>query len=222
MEQNSIISYQPVSENENYDFPTFFLSKNGKSFYFKNISLNPNSLNFIIDNSNCSKTLFLKCLTGIEQPKEKPQDTTFLKYDIVYKPEFIQPKFIGTLKEFIIYKDLGSSYQFFKNLNILGLTNFMDQQIQSLPEEQKQLLSFLILLSTESLIYILDIPPKIIPNNTRISMINIFKSFCKNFDKIGIITENNKNIIEEFINHETDTVYEINKFSDNEFYGQCV
>jgi len=219
MEFESIVSYELSGDNGNYNFPTFFYSNNGKKFYFKSISLELGSTNFIIGERKVGKSLFLKSLTGQECPKEKPLDREFLKYDIVYKPEFIEPKFNGTLSELIQAKGLTNNNYFTQNLNLLGLHKLLNKNVKNLSEEDKQLFSFLLLLSTEGLIYIMDCPSQLISLDKRRQMINIFKNYCSNNDKIGIITEENINLVDSIFDETIDTKYFIKKFSENEFYG---
>jgi len=221
MESNSIVSYQSFEDKEDasYDFPMFYYSMNSKKFYFKSFSLETGSINFVHGDRGFGKSLFLKSLTGLVCPDEKPKDRSFLKYDIVYKPESISPKFNGTLREFIIFRDLGENHNFFQHLNRLGLTNYMDLQVKNLPEEQKQLLSFLLFLNTEGLIYIMDCPNYMIEKEKRKIMWDILSSHCEKYEKIGFVVENDDDIIKLY-KTDNNHIYRLRRFGENEFYGQ--
>lgn len=220
MEISSIVSYQSCEDQfDSYGFPVFYYSLDGRKFYFKNLNLELGSINFVIGDRKVGKSLFLRSLTGLECPNEKPVDRSFLKYDIVYKPEFISPKFNGSLREFIIFKDLGENHNFFKYFNGLDMTKHMDVSVKNLPEEQKQILSFLLFLTTEGLIYIMDCPSHLISKEKREKMWSIFHSHCEKFDKIGIAVENDMEIIEKF-KKIGNKMYHIQRFGENEFFGQ--
>ena len=218
MEVESIVGFEFSGENTHYSFPTFFYSSNDKKFYFKSFSLELGSMNFIIGERKTGKSLFLKSLVGLECPKEKPLDRSFLKYDIVYKPEYVKPKFNGTLSELIKSRDLNNNL-FMQNINTLGLNKFLETNIQNFNEEQNQLLSFILMLSTEGLIYVFDCPSHLISNEKRKLMINILKNYCEKNDKIGIITENNINFIDEVFDESIDTKYFLKNFGENEIFG---
>jgi len=218
----SIVSYQSTDDQEqfdSYDFPVFYHSFDGKKFYFKNLNLELGSINFVVGDRKMGKTLFLRCLTGLECPVEKPSNRSFLKYDIVYKPEFISPKFSGSLREFIIFKDLGENHNFFKYFNGLDMAKYMDVHVKNLPEEQKQILSFLLFLLTEGLIYIMDCPTHLISKEKREKMMEILNYHCERFDKIGIVVENDDDILQKY-RVDNNKFYHLRKFGDNEFYGQ--
>ena len=219
MELGSIIGLELFDEDVHYTFPTFYYSLGEKKFYFKSLSLELGSLNFVIGERKVGKTLFMRSLTGLECPNEKPLERNFLNYDIVYKPEFIEPKFNGSLNELIISKKLDENSFFMKNISKLDLLRFLDVSVRELGEEQKQLLSFCIFLSTEGLIYVMDSPSYLISESKRGVMYGIFKNFCEKNDKIGLITEDNEKLVDEVIDERLGRKYFIKKFSENEFYG---
>lgn len=224
MEFSSVVGYELSGDETNYSFPTFFYSSNGKKFYFKSLSLELGSLNFVIGGRKTGKSLFLKSLTGLECPNEKPLDQSFLKYDVVYKPENIQPKFNGTLNQLIKARQLEENKNFIKNFNLLGLNKYLDSLVKSLTEENKQLLSFVLFLATEGLIYIMDSPTHIITIENRRKMLLIYKNYCENNDKIGLITEDNVDLVDEIFDENIDKKYFIRRFGENEYFGgdSCV
>lgn len=218
MEFTSIQNTNLEQETEdNYDFPTFYFSFSNKKFYFRPLSLEVGSLNFISGENNYGKSLFLKLLTGLEKPNEIPQNKNFLKYDIIYKPQTISPKYSNTLQNFISDYCLKST-QYFPIFEKL-LSPYLNEPIQSLPEEINQILSFILFINREGLIYIFDCPSSISPQ-TKILFWNILKEISKTQDKIALVVENNTEIIENIIDKDNGTLYCIKKFSDNEFYGE--
>lgn len=219
MELGSIVGYELSDESNNYSFPTFFYNSKGKKFYFKSMSLEVGSVNYVMGERKTGKSLFLKSLTGLEYPDEKPVDRKFLKYDIVYKPEFIVPRYNGTLEDLIKLRKLDNNVNFIQNFQILGLNNCLKKHLKELDDEQKQLLSFLLLLSTEGLIYIMDCPSYLISIEKRRKMLKIFKNYCEKNGKIGLITEESEDLVKEIFDGLNDTKYLIKKFGENEFYG---
>jgi len=222
MELSSIVGYDCSGENTGYNFPNFYYSAYGsdkKRYFFKSINLELGSVNFVVGERKSGKSLFLKSLTGLECPSEKPLDRKFLKYDIVYKPEFIKPKSTGTLQELIKSKSLSENKIFMQYINLFGLGRKMDTNLKDLKEEEMQLLGFCLFLVTEGLIYIMDYPSYLIGEDNRRKMISILKNHCEKNDKIGIITENNLNLINELYDEKLDKKYYIKRFGENEYYG---
>ena len=214
------ISKNVVSEevtSDNYDFPTFYFSFPNKKFYFRPLSLEVGSLNFVNGEHNSGKSLFLKSLSGLEIPNEKPKNTNFLQYNIIYKPETITPKFQSTLQNFINEKSL-QNFEYFQTFYPL-LQSHLKTNIPDLPEDIKQILSFILFINREGLIYIFDCPP--ITQSIKNLFWNILKEFCYQNDKIALVVENNNEVIDEFINNDNGIVYYIRKFSENEYFGQC-
>jgi len=219
MELGSIVGYEFSGDNNNYSFPTFYYNSNGRKFYFKSMNLELGSVNYVMGERKTGKSLFLRSLTGLEYPEEKPLDRKFLKYDVVYKPEMISPKFNGTFEELIKFRGLGNNSQFIQNLGNLGMNKFINVLVKEFNEEQKQLLSFLLLLSTEGLIYIMDCPSHLISIEKRRKILKIFKDHCEKNDKIGLITEESMDLVKEIFDDTVDTKYFIKKFGENEFFG---
>lgn len=204
---------------DNYDFPTFYFSFSNKKFYFKPISLEVGSLNFISGENNCGKSLFLKTLTGQIKPNEIPNNKNFLNYNIIYKPENISPKYSNTLNNFILDYSLKNNKYFpiFKNI----LSPYLNEPIKTLPEEIKQIISFLLFIDSEGIIYIFDCPSTI-STQTKIIFWNILKEISYQQDKIALVVDNDTEIIKNIIDKENGKIYHIKKFSDNEFYGEMI
>jgi len=194
---------------DNYDFPTFYFSFSNKKFYFRPLSLEVGSLNFISGEKKCGKSLFLKTLTSQIKPNEIPQNKKFLNYDIIYKPQTISPKYSNTLHNFILDYSLKSS-KYFQICEKL-LSPYINEPIQSLPEEINQIISFILFINRESLIYIFDCPSSL-SSQTKIIFWNILKEISKNQDKITLVVENNMEIINNIIDKDNGKVYVIKKF----------
>jgi len=217
MEFESINSYSDEDTCDNYDFPTFYFSFANKKYYFRSISLEVGSLNFINGPKNSGKSLFIKSLTGLEIPNEKPSNKNFLKYNIIYKPQIISPKFSGTLQQFIQKNSL-QNLDYYKNFQS-NLQPHLNTLIFDLPEEIKQILSFILFINREGLIYIFDCPP--LNPQIKTQFWNILKDFSQNNHKISLVVEEDMEIINEIIDRDNGKVYYIKNFGENEFYGQC-
>lgn len=212
MELESISKYLTLEEKseDSYDFPAFYFSFPESRYYFKPISLDVGRLNLVVANSDVGKTLFFNALTGLAKPNELPKDRSFLKYDIVYKKEEVNPKFEGTLEELIFSKGLldFEYYKIFENI----FSKYKNIKVKELSEKVKQYLSFVLLLNKEGLIYIFDYKYDIISTKMRQKMWTIFQDFCNKNDKIGLVPE-----IE---NSMSDCgIYNIKKIGENEYFG---
>lgn len=218
MELEAIQKLDILEDTEdNYDFPTFYFSFANKKFYFRPLSLEVGSLNFINGANKSGKSLYLKSLIGLEKPSEIPKDKSFLKYDIVYKPQYISPKYTNTLQNFLIDYNLNEN-SYFDNFEKY-LLNYLNEPVQSLPEDIKQILSFILFINREGLIYIFDCPP--INGNIKKLFWNILKEISYQQDKIALVVDDDMEIINEIIDRDTGKLYCIRNFSDNEYFGQC-
>ena len=202
-----------------YHFPTFYLSKNSKNFYFKSNNFQLGTLNFVSGNSETGKSLYFKCLTGLEEPYDKPEDLSFLKYHIVYKPQTITPKFEGTINEFIILNNLGEQDLFFKYHNFFLIQKIENKKIKELTETEKQMFSFFLFYLKDGDIYILDYPTQLFSNEFRQKLCLDFKNFCSNKNKLGFICENNQDIIKK-IALTGDSIIQFSSFNENKYFNK--
>lgn len=194
---------------ENYDFPVFYYKYNKAQFYFKRLCLEVGKLCHIIGERKTGKSLFLKSLCGLECPLDKPTNTIFLNYDITYKPEIIQcNNETILLKEYIKLKKIN-------NYKLFDMTQFLNMKMVDIPEEKKQVLGFLLSLKKEALFYIIDISIENVSKETLKKMVDVLRIFCEKNDKIGLISTS----INDYIAN-TDSVYQLNRHTDNDYYGE--
>lgn len=211
MEVSSISDYEIINEFSDFSFPSFYYNLSDKKFYFKGFSLEIGSVSFVTGEKRSGKSLFLKSLVGLVCPSEKPDDRKFLTYDIVYKPEKIDPKYCGTLRDFIISRKFSSN--FLSLIREFDMVRLLDSNISDMTPEENQILSFIIFINTDGIIYIFDYVDESISYEKRKKIISVFKNFCENGNKIGLIVENNDSLIG--INNR----YSITQFGENEFLG---
>ena len=202
-----------------YHFPTFYISKNSKNFYFKSNYFKTGQINFVSGESGTGKSLYFKCLTGLEEPYDKPEDLSFLTYNIVYKPQIITPKFDGTINEFIILNNLGEHDLFFKYHNFFYIQNIENKKIKDLIETEKQIFALFLFYLKDGDIYILDYPTELFDNNFRQKLCLDFKKFCSNKNKIGFICENDNNIIKN-ISLSRDSIINFSSFNENKYFNK--
>ena len=208
--QDEVVSELKQYTNlENYDFPVFYYKHNKAQFYFKRLCLEVGKVCQIIGDRKTGKTLFLRSLCGLECPLDKPANTIFLNYDITYKPEIIQCNDNSILlKEYIKLKKIN-------NYKLFDLTPFLNVKLVDIPEEKKQVLGFLLSLKKEALFYMIDISIENVSKETLKKMVDVFRIFCEKNDKIGLITTNTQDYIAN-----TDSVYQLNRHTENEYYGE--
>jgi translation initiation factor RLI1 len=209
MEISSIpISYVLQNKNnDSYDFPNFYMSNQNDKYYFKELSLSLGTFNYIEASDDNAKTTLFELFTGLEKTNKLAVNKEYLTYDIVYKPKFIQPKFIGELESMGI-RELNYYYEF---MDLLA--PYLQTNVKDLPEEILQLVGFLLFINREGVIYIFDYPYDTISIHNRKRMWNIMKEFCKKQNKIGIVAEKDKR---------TGCTYNIKKITDNEFFGMMI
>ena len=209
MESSSI----PIScilqnkNNDSYDFPNFYVSNKIDKYYFKELSLTLGTFNYIECSDDTTKSTLFELFTGLEKTNKLPVNREYLTFDIVYKPKFIEPKFIGKLESMGI-RELNYYYEF---MDVLA--PYLETLVQDLPQEILQLVGFLLFINREGVIYIYDYPYDVISIHNRKRMWNIMKEFCKKQNKIGIVAEKDKR---------TGCTYNIKKISDNEYFGMMI
>jgi translation initiation factor RLI1 len=206
----SSISISCVLQNKNndsYDFPNFYVSNQINKYYFKEISLNLGTFNYIECPDENAKTSLFELFTGLEKTNKLAVNKEYLTFDIVYKQKFIQPKFDGNL-ELLGIRELNYYFEF---IDILA--PYLETRVKELPEEILQLVGFLFFINKEGVIYIFDYPYDVISIHNRKRMWNIMKEFCKKQNKIGIVAEKDKR---------TGCIYTIKKISDNEYFGMMI
>jgi len=193
--------------NDSYDFPNFYVSNQINKYYFKEISLNLGTFNYIECPDENAKTSLFELFTGLEKTNKLAINKEYLTYDIVYKPKYIQPKFEGILEEMGI-RELNYYFEF-----IDILVPYLETSVKELPQEILQLVGFLLFINREGVVYIYDYPYDVISIHNRKRMWNIMKEFCKKQNKIGIVSEKDKR---------TGCIYTIKKISDNEYFGMMI
>ena len=193
--------------NDSYDFPNFYVSNQINKYYFKEISLNLGTFNYIECPDENAKTSLFELFTGLEKTNKLAVNKEYLTFDIVYKQKFIQPKFDGNL-ELLGIRELNYYFEF---IDILA--PYLETRVKELPEEILQLVGFLFFINKEGVIYIFDYPYDVISIHNRKRMWNIMKEFCKKQNKIGIVAEKDKR---------TGCIYTIKKISDNEYFGMMI
>lgn len=193
--------------NDSYDFPNFYVSNQINKYYFKEISLNLGTFNYIECPDDNTKTSLFELFTGLEKTNKLAVNKEYLTYDIVYKPKFIQPKSDDNL-ELLGIRELNYYFEF-----VDILVPYLETSVKELPEEILQLVGFLFFINKEGVIYIFDYPYDVISIHNRKRMWNIMKEFCKKQNKIGIVAEKDKR---------TGCIYTIKKISDNEYFGMMI
>ena len=101
------------------------------------------------------------------------------------------------------------------NYKLFDLTPFLNVKLVDIPEEKKQVLGFLLSLKKEALFYMIDISIENVSKETLKKMVDVFRIFCEKNNKIGLISTNTNDYIAN-----TDSLYQLNKHTDNDYYGE--
>jgi hypothetical protein len=96
---------------------------------------------------------------------------------------------------------------------------FMNTKMIDIPEEKKQVLGFLLTLKKDSLFYMIDISIENVSKETLKKMVDVFRTFCEKNNKIGLITTTT---ISSDLISQTDSVYQLKKNMENEYYGEQI
>ena len=152
-------------------------------------SFNNNEINVLLGENGTGKTTFIKLLAG----KLKSDNNIEVPELIVsYKPQIIDPKFNGTVRNLLFSKIKNAMTNSQFNLEIvkpLGLANLYDKQLKELSGGELQCVAITLCLGTDADVYLLDECSAFLDCNKRIIVAKIIRRYILNNQKSCFVVE---------------------------------
>jgi translation initiation factor RLI1 len=196
-----------------FPFPSLKTTTDECNYNFFPFNPKVGTLNVVYGRKDIGKSYFLDLISGSSQPTMNiDKNNLYLKYEIIYKQQNIQPKFNGSVSDLCKIKLNGNiNEDIYREVsNLITLKKFSNKNVQDLSIEEIEKLSFLFSVLEDKSIYIFDFNVRTIQLSVRDSMLEYLYNFVKKFNKIAIIVEDNIDIIRKYTNN----IYFIEEIED--------
>lgn len=163
-------------------FKEFELNIEGGSFTDSEIIV-------MMGENGTGKTTFCKMLAGVTKPDDGKQVP---KLNISMKPQTINPKFPGTVRELFLKKIRASflNPQFQTDVyKPLRIDDFIDQEVLNLSGGELQRVAIVLALGTPADIYLIDEPSAYLDSEQRIIASKVIKRFIMHAKKTAFVVE---------------------------------
>lgn len=157
--------------------------------------LRESEITVLLGKNGTGKTTFIKLLAGIDTPDDINDETHSFSqngYQISYKPQKINPKYQGTVKE-LFYSKIKDSFndpQFINDvIKPLDIDDLLDNKVQTLSGGELQRVAIILALGKKSHIYLIDEPSAYLDSEQRLNVCKVIKRFIMNSKNIALIVE---------------------------------
>ena len=152
-------------------------------------SFNNNEITVLLGENGTGKTTFIKLLAGKLNPDN---DVHIPELTVSYKPQIINPKFDGTVRELLFSRvgDAMTNPQF--NLEIvkpLGIQNIFDKKVKELSGGELQCVAIVLCFGQSADVYLLDECSAFLDCNKRVVVAKIIRRFIMNTQKTCFVVE---------------------------------
>lgn len=176
-------------DNRSYIYPSLMKKYDDFQLTIDGGSFNNNEINVLLGENGTGKTTFIKLLAG----KLKSDNNIEVPELIVsYKPQIIDPKFNGTVRNLLFSKIKNAMTNSQFNLEIvkpLGLANLYDKQLKELSGGELQCVAITLCLGTDADVYLLDECSAFLDCNKRIIVAKIIRRYILNNQKSCFVVE---------------------------------
>ncbi|EGC35200.1 hypothetical protein DICPUDRAFT_97974 [Dictyostelium purpureum] len=187
--------FSETAENEeikkhcNYKYPTMTKTQGTFSLEIKAGEFTDSEIIVMLGQNGTGKTTFIKMLAG-QMPADDGAQVPEL--NVSYKPQKIQPKFPGTVRE-LIHKRIRDTFlhpQFTSDVvKPLNIENIIDQEVLNLSGGELQRVAIVLCLGQPADIYLIDEPSAYLDSEQRIVVSKVIKRFILHAGKSGFIVE---------------------------------
>lgn len=150
---------------------------------------NDSEIVVLLGENGCGKTTLIRMLAGFEKPDN---GATVPQLAVSYKPQKIDPRFQGTVKDLLQTKILASfnHAQFVTDvLRPLNIEELIDMEVQHLSGGQRQRVAITLALGQTAHIYLLDEPSAYLDSDQRIIASKVIKRFVMHTKKTAFVVE---------------------------------
>ncbi|EPZ31898.1 ABC transporter E family member 2 [Rozella allomycis CSF55] len=173
----------------NYDYPNMSKTQGSFKLEIESGSFSDSEIVVMLGENGTGKTTFIKMLAGIGQPDD---GAVLPKLNVSYKPQTINPKFEGTVRELLIrkIKVMFMHPQFETDvLKPLNIAPLLDQKVLYLSGGELQRVAIVICLGTPADVYLIDEPSAYLDSEQRIIAAKVIKRSILHMKKTAFIVE---------------------------------
>lgn len=177
------------TEGKSYQYPNLVKDYGDFKINIDAGSFNNNEITVLLGENGTGKTTFIKLLAGKLDPDN---DVHVPELIVSYKPQIINPKFDGTVRDllFLKVKDAMTNSQF--NLEIikpLGIQNLFDKQVKELSGGELQCVAIVLCFGQPADVYLLDECSAFLDCNKRVIVAKIIRRYIMNTQKSCFVVE---------------------------------
>ncbi|KAL7270479.1 Fe-S cluster-binding ribosome biosynthesis protein [Rhizina undulata] len=179
-----------VDKSRSFEYPTMQKTLGGFHLKVNTGSFTDSEIIVMMGENGTGKTTFCRMLAGVEQPDEGSKKVP--KLAISMKPQKINPKFPGTVRELLL-KRIRSSFlnpQFQTDVyKPLRIDDFIDQEVKHLSGGELQRVAIVLALGLPADIYLIDEPSAYLDSEQRIIAARVIKRFIMHSKKTAFVVE---------------------------------
>lgn len=177
------------TENKSYQYPNLVKDYGDFKMEIQAGSFNNNEITVLLGENGTGKTTFIKLLAGKINPDN---DVTVPELVVSYKPQIINPKFDGTVRDLLFSKvnDAMANSQF--NLEIvrpLGIHNLFDKKVKELSGGELQCVAIVLCFGRPADVYLLDECSAFLDCSKRVTVAKIIRRYIMNTQKSCFVVE---------------------------------
>ncbi|KAK5579711.1 hypothetical protein RB653_009397 [Dictyostelium firmibasis] len=180
---------EEVKKHCNYKYPSMTKTMGTFKLEIKAGEFTDSEIIVMLGQNGTGKTTFIKMLAG-HMPSDT--DAQVPELNVSYKPQKIDPKFPGSVRE-LIHKRIRDTFlhpQFTSDVvKPLNIDNIIDNQVLNLSGGELQRVAIVLCLGQPADIYLIDEPSAYLDSEQRIIVSKVIKRFILHAGKSGFIVE---------------------------------
>lgn len=178
-----------VDRTRNFKYPKMDKTLGGFKLHIDAGAFTDSEIIVMMGENGTGKTTFCKMLAGVEKPDDNKKIPAM---NISMKPQKINPKFPGTVRELFLKKIRASflNPQFQTDVyKPLRIDDFIDQEVRNLSGGELQRVAIVLALGIPADIYLIDEPSAYLDSEQRIIAARVIKRFIMHAKKTAFIVE---------------------------------
>lgn len=179
-----------VDKSRSFEYPSMKKTLGGFHLEIETGQFTDSEIVVMMGENGTGKTTFCKMLAGIEQPDDGSKKVP--KMSISLKPQKINPKFPGTVRQLFLKKIKASflNPQFQTDVyKPLRIDDFIDQEVKHLSGGELQRVAIVLALGKPADIYLIDEPSAYLDSEQRIIAARVIKRFIMHSKKTAFVVE---------------------------------